>query len=161
MGQGPLFDVVVMAGAALLAWRLRREHHSSAATFLFLPAVMLAFILARRELVIGAAGTLGAPAALAGVLAGLVVATRSFVRVELTTGSIVVRATATSLLLWPGTLAIYVLGRRAALWLRGGEAIERLDGVFLVFVVALVLAERGWLYHAYRHAAAPAKPRRP
>ena len=120
MGQEPLFDLVVIAGAALLAWRLRREHRASAATFLFLPAVMLAFLLARREPVVGAAGTLGAPAALAGVLAGLVVATRSFVRVEPTTGSIVVRATPISLLLWPGTLAIYMLGRRVALWLHAG-----------------------------------------
>ena len=159
MGREPVFDVALFAGVAVLAWRLRREQRVSTATILFLPALMLTFALLQRTLVVEAAGLLGAPAALAGALAGLVVATRSWVRVESSTGVIVVRGTLMSLLLWPGTIAFYVLGRRAVLWFREGAALERLDGAFLVFVVALMLAERGWLYNAYRHAAPPARRR--
>lgn len=159
IGRVPLFEVYVLVGVGWLAWRLRQEHRFTTTTFLLLPAVMAAFLVMQRERVAEAAGALAAPAALAGVLAGLVVATRSYVRVEATTGTVVVRGTPLSLLLWPGVLALFVLGRRVARWLDAGDVSERLDGTFLVFVVALVLAERGWLYHAYRHAVTPA-PRR-
>lgn len=157
MGREPAFDVVLIMGVAVLAWRLRRENRVSTATILFIPAIMLTFILLQRAFVVEAAGALGAPAALAGVLAGLVVATRSWVRVEPSTGAIVVRGTLVSLLLWPGTIVCYLLGRRAAIWFREGAMLERLDGAFLVFIVALLLAERGWQYHAYRHAVLPAR----
>jgi len=150
--------MVLVMGVALLAWRLRRENRVSTATILFLPAIMLTFLLLQRALVVEAAGW-GAPAALAGVLAGLVVATRSWVRVEPSTGAIVVRGTLVSLLLWPGAIAFYLLGRRAAIWFREGATLERLDGAFLVFIDALLLAERGWQYHAYRHAVLPAQRR--
>lgn len=155
MGRDSRVEVYVLVGVLWLAWSLRRERRLSVATLLVLPAIMLAFILAQRERLVGAGGTPGALAALAGVLAGLVVATRSCVRVEPATGTVVVRGTPASLLLWPGMLALYALGRRAALWLRAEEVPGRLDGPFLMFIVALVLAERGWLYHAYRRAAAP------
>lgn len=154
MGREPLLDLLVIAGAAWLAVRLRRERRFSAATALFLPAAMLGLILVRRELVSGAAGAISALAALAGVFAGLIVATRSYQRVEQDAGTIVVRATRTTLLIWPGTIALYVLGRRAAPWFLGGRSFAGLDGVFIVFVVALIVAERGWLYHAYRDAVA-------
>ena len=159
MGREPFFDLLLLVGVGLLAWRLRRENRVSIATILFLPAIMVTFVLLQRALVVETAGVLGAPAALAGVLAGLVVATRSWVRVELSTGALVVRGTPLSLLLWPGTIAFYILGRRAFIWLHDGAALERLDGAFLVFIVALLLTERGWLYYAHRHAVLPAQQR--
>jgi len=110
MGREPAFDVVLIMGVAVLAWRLRRENRVSTATILFIPAIMLTFLLLQRAFVVEAAGAWGAPAALAGVLAGLVVATRSWVRVEPSTGAIIVRGTLVSLLLWPGTIACYLLG---------------------------------------------------
>lgn len=159
MGREPFFDLLLLMGVGLLAWRLRGEHRVSTATILFLPAIMVTFVLLQRALVVETAGFLGVPAALAGVLAGLVVATRSWVRVEPSTGAIVVRGTPLSLLLWPGSIALYILGRRAFTWLREGVALERLDGAFLVFLVALLLTERGWLYSASRNAVMPAQQR--
>lgn len=159
MGQEPLFDLLLVAGVALLASRLRQENRVRAATILFLPGIMLTFVLLQRTLVIGTAGTLGASiAGLAGVFAGLVVATRSYVRVEPEIGTIVVRATVGSLALWPGAVALYILGRRLLAVLGDGAISERLDGIFMIFVAALVIAERGWLYHAYRQVMAVTRP---
>lgn len=159
MGREPLFALLLLMGVGLLAWRLRRENRVSTTTILFLPAIMVTFVLLQRARVVETAGGLGVPAALAGVLAGLLVATRSWVRVELSTGGIVVRGTPLSLFLWPGTIAFSILGRRAIIWLRDGAALERLDGAFLVFIVALLLTERGWRYSAYRNAVLPAPQR--
>lgn len=159
MGKEPLFDLLLVAGVALLASRLRQENRVRAATILFLPGIMFTFVLLQRAVVIGTAGAVGAfVAGLAGVFAGLVVATRSYVRVEPEIGTIVVRATLGSLLLWPGVVALYVLGRRLSTVLSDGALLERLDGVFMIFIAALVITERGWLYHAYRQVMAVTKP---
>jgi hypothetical protein len=116
-------------------------------------------VVIQRDLITGATGTIAPLAALLGLLGGLVVATRSYVRVEPSTGAIVVRATWTSLLVWPGALALYLLARRGLLWAELPGLVEGLDGLFLIGVAALLLAERGWLYYAYRHAIAPAQRR--
>lgn len=154
MGRELLVDLLLLAGLLLLAVRLRRENRVSATTILFLPAVMLAFMLTRRVLVSGLTGALDVFAAgLAGAFAGLVVATHSYVRVEPERGFIVVRATLGSLMIWPGCAAVYVLGRRMPAMMDNDALGERLDGIFFMFFAALVIAERGWLYHAYRDAA--------
>ena len=75
-------------------------------------------------------------------------------RTEVSIGSVVVRATRLGLLPWPGTLALYVLAHRGVLWLEAKLPLERIDGSFLLFAAALIGAERGWLYHAYRRTGA-------
>jgi CDP-diglyceride synthetase len=155
MARGALFDLLVVAGVLWLAARSRHEQRRHVATVLLLPVGFLAILLVRRDLIVTAAGAAAPVAALIGLLVGLLVATRSYVRVEPRSGTIVVRATRAVLLLWPGTVGLYVLARRGALWLDAEASVERLDGAFLLFVAALVAAERGWLYHAYRQVGAP------
>jgi hypothetical protein len=55
-------------------------------------------------------------------------------------------------------VALYVLGRRLAAAWSDGAISERLDGIFMIFIAALVITERGWLYHAYRQVMAVTKP---
>ena len=159
MGGGIAFELVLLGGVALLAWRLRREIRLRSATLLVIPIAIGAIIVMQREMIAAATGLIGPLAALLGLLAGLVVATRSYVRVEPGVGAVVVRATWLSLLVWPGTLALYLIGRRALVWSGAETVAEALDGAFLIGVATLLLAERGWLFYAYRHAVAPAQRR--
>lgn len=159
MARGILFELFLLAGVALLAWRLRREIRLNSATLLMIPIVIGVVIVMQRAMIAEATGPVAPLAALLGLLAGLVVATRSYVRVEPSTGMVVVRATWLSLLVWPGMLAFYLIGRRVLFWLGAETTAEVLDGAFLIGVAALLLAERGWLFYAYRHAVSPAQRR--
>lgn len=154
MGREIAFEAVLLGGVALLAWRLRREIRLNSVTLLFLPIVVAIVVVMQRDLIAVATGRVAPLAALVGL-----VATRSYARIEPSTGAIVLRATWPSLLVWPGIVALYLLGRRALLWLGSPARVEGLDGLFLIGVAALLLAERGWLYHVYRHAIAPAQRR--
>ena len=144
-------DIIILAGVAFLGRRLLRERRLPVATMWLLPLLMLGIGSTQRAVWLGGARPdILLSAAVAGGLAGIAVGVLVYVRAERPAGAIVVRGTPLSVLLWPGTVALYILARRA---LAGGDPLatgDPLDIAFLVFVAAVVAAERGCLYWQYR-----------